>query len=655
MHKVITRIFYFQPWKITTCCLILLVFLILSCRTQTTKSTNQSINKSTDQPTNYTDWYAYGGDAGGSRYAPLNQINRSNVNKLQLLWTYRTGELGQNSKIKEKLTFEATPIFFEGTLFLSTAYGKVIALNPATGVEKWTYDPKIARNRSFSELASRGVSVWMDAKVDASTVCSRRIFIGTIDARLIALDAETGQPCPDFGKNGQINLQAGLNIKSKGDYQITSPPAIVNDLVVVGSSIGDNWHSDTGTGAVRAFDVRTGKQKWNWSPLVNTSEFKGPVGAANAWSIISADPARDMLFVPTTSPSPDFYGGFRPGDNRYANSIVALKASTGKVMWHFQTVHHDLWDYDIAAQPSLVELKRDDKTIPAVVQTTKTGNIFVLHRETGEPIFPIEERSVPQSDIPGEQTSPTQPFSTLPSLMPHEPITKDNVWGRTEEERKANREMLVNYKSLGIYTPPSLEGTLMYPGNGSGTNWGGMAFDPNRQLMVANTSRLITLVQLIPREEEAAARKTDGGYEVGSQRKAPYAMKRKTFLSKEGVPLNAPPWGTLAAVDLSKGILKWEIPLGESKSGIKGVPNSGGPMVTAGDLIFIGATIDQKFRAFDIDTGKVLWSTDLPLCAIATPMTYQLENDKQYVVISVGGHGKWGLATGDYVMAFALP
>lgn len=609
----------------------------------------------------YSGWYAYGGDAGGTRYAPLEQIDRSNVGDLEVAWTYRTGELGEGSPVAGKLTFEATPVLFEGTLYLSTAFGKVIALDPATGVERWVYDPEVDRTKRYSELTSRGVSVWLDEEAEAGAACRARLFIGTIDARLIALDAATGEPCEDFGKRGQVDLGAGFRRGGGGeyvDYQVTSPPAVINGLVVVGSSIGDNWNVNTGNGAVRAFDARTGKVVWQWSPIAQERTVR--TGAANVWSIISADPERDLVFVPTSSPSPDFFGGLRPGDNRYANSVVALRASTGEVVWAFQTVHHDLWDYDIAAQPALVDVMRDGEIVPAVAQATKMGSLFVLHRETGEPLFEVEERPVPQTTVSGETTFATQPFPTRPRpLMPQGPLRPEDVWGPTEEDREACRALLEGRRNEGIFTPPSLEGTIMYPGNASGTNWGSVAYDPQRRLLILSTSRLATLVQLIPRdelaEEQARAERAGEAFEFGAQRGAPYAVKRLTLLSPSGTPCNPPPWGTLAAVDLDTGEVTWEVTVGEFGGQPVGTPIFGGAAVTAGGLVFAGGTMDDTFRAFDVESGEVLWSTKLPRSAIATPMTYQAEDGKQYVVVVAGGHGKLGLPTGDYVMAFALP
>ncbi|MEM8487542.1 MAG: pyrroloquinoline quinone-dependent dehydrogenase [Bacteroidota bacterium] len=602
-------------------------------------------------------WQAYGGDPGGTRYMPFDHIAKANVASLAQAWTYRTGELGQDAYAGEKLTFEATPIFFENTLYLSTAYGKIIALDAKSGAEKWTYNPEVDRERSYSEVTSRGVSLWVDA-ADAGAPCSARIIEGTIDARLIAVDARTGTLCTSFGAGGQINLNPGFNRypgSRSSDYQVTSPPAIIGNLVVVGSSIGDNWHVDTGRGSVRAFDVRTGESKWVWDPIPYEHDR---VGAANVWSAMAVDVERNLVFVPTTSPSPDFYGGNRLGDNQHANSIVALDAATGEVAWSFQTIHHDLWDYDLAAQPALVEVLHDGEVVPAVAQATKMGSLFLLHRETGEPLFAVEERPVLQTNVPGEVSSPTQPFPVLPTnLMPHNGLTPDDAYGPTPESLAECRSLFEKHLATGIFTPPSFEGTLMYPGNGSGTNWGSTAFDPERNRLVLNTSQLITLVQLLERDSLAVERKraAEAGidYEFSMQRGAPYAMKRRTLISSAGYPCNPPPWGELIAVDLNTGAVGWRQNFGtwgEEDSGY----NSGGPIVTGGGLVFIGASTDNKIHAFDLDSGALLWAHALPRAGIATPMTYMVDG-QQFVVIAAGGHGKAGLQLGDFVVAFALP
>jgi quinoprotein glucose dehydrogenase len=617
-------------------------------------------------------WPAYGGDPGGTRYSSLAQITPQNVKELQVAWTYRTGELGEGAASGKSLTFEATPIHFDGRLYLSTSFGKVIALDPAAGTPVWTFDAEISRTMRYSEVTSRGVSAWRDARAQPGAACAARILFGTIDARLIALDARTGQRCAGFGMNGAVDLKSGVHAPStNGDYQVTSPPAILHDLVIVGSSIGDNWNMDTGSGVVRAFDARTGAPRWSWHPLPRDAARGGKVGAANAWSVISVDAARDLVFVPTTSPSPDFYGGLRTGANADANSVVALRGSTGERVWAFQTVHHDLWDYDIAAQPALVTVTRDGKPVPAVAQATKMGAIFLLDRLTGTPLFPVEERPVPKTDVEGETIAPTQPFPVKPRLlMPVGAVTPETVWGLTDEDRAECRELAGRYRSEGIFTPPSLRGTIMVPGNGSGVNWGSVAVDPARQVLIANTSRYATLVQLIARDEfdraRAESREKKDDYEYGAHRGAPFGMRRRTFESSKGLPCTPPPWGTLAAVDLASGDVRWEVPFGkvpDHYSSVRkmigdhdiGVPNSGGPMVTAAGLIFIGASMDQRLRAIDIETGKELWQSKLPRAGIATPMTYMAADGRQIVVIAAGGHGKMDLETGDFVVAFALP
>jgi quinoprotein glucose dehydrogenase len=608
-------------------------------------------------------WPAYAGPAG-ARASSLSQITAANVAKLQAAWTYHTGELGQDARDGAKLTFEATPIHFDGRLYLATAYGRIVALDPASGAEVWRHDAGVDRAGRYSEVTSRGVSAWRDTAAAPDAACARRIFAGTIDARLVALDAATGARCASFGSGGEVRLAPGAGTTGPPDYQVTSPPAIAGDLVITGSSIGDNWHADTGNGVVRAFDARTGQERWRWSPLEGQA---GRTGAGNAWAVLNVDAARDLVFVPTGSPSPDFFGGLRPGANAHANSVVALRASTGALVWSFQTIHHDLWDYDLAAQPVLVDLPRDGRLVAAIAQPTKTGWLFVLDRETGRPLFDVEERAVPPTDIPGDAAWPTQPASPkLPLLMPQGPLTPDTVWGPTPADRDECRGLVAKWRSQGVFTPPSLQGTVMYPGNGSGTNWGSAAFAPAGSLLVLNTSRLATLVQLLPRDAyERERTAASGDWEFGGQRETPFGMRRQDPIeTARGIPCNPPPWGTLAAVNLATGTLAWEVPFGHLPDGHPfmalagtppiGTPNSGGPIVTAGGLVFIAATMDQRLRAYELATGREVWHATLPFAGIATPMTYE-SGGRQYVVIAAGGHGKAELPIGDAVVAFALP
>ena len=621
------------------------------------------------------DWPAYGRDAGGSRYSPLDQINRSNVKQLRVAWTYHTGEDPGRSVVGEKAAFEATPILVDGGLYLSTPFDRVISLDPGTGKERWVFDPRVSMTTRYSEVTSRGVSTWPPRPAKPGE--RRRIFVATIDARLIALDAATGQPIREFGKEGQIDLTTGVRLVDPGDYQVTSPPAVIGNLVVVGSSMGDNRGVELERGVVRAYDARTGALAWSWDPIPTDPSdparrtWKGDsaekTGAANAWGVISADPDRNLVFVPTSSPSPDYYGGERIGANSYANSVVALRASTGKPVWHYQVVHHDLWDYDVAAQPLLLTVRKNGKSVPAVAVATKMGRIFLLHRETGVPLYPVEERPVPASRVAGEEAWPTQPFPTFPLPLVPEKFSAGDAWGATSEDRQWCSERLKPLESEGIFTPPSLEGTVVFPSNVGGVNWGGISHDPKRGLLIAPTNRVVLFVRLIPRKEYENLRGTDAANrmsgEFGRQRGTPYAMYREFLRAPGGSFCNPPPWGTLSAVDLTTGKVRWEVPLGTipglaapAGSTSWGSVNLGGAAVTAGGLVFIAAAMDPVLRAFDVETGRELWKTDLPAGGQATPMTYRLRRGgKQFVVICAGGHGKLGTKIGDSVVAFALP
>jgi quinoprotein glucose dehydrogenase len=626
------------------------------------------------------EWPAYGRDAGGARYSSIAQVNRGNVGQLKIAWTYRTGAEEVKAASSRNAAFESTPILVDGRLYLTTPYSRVIALDPATGTEIWTYDPQVSLDRRYSELTSRGVSAWPDMddkranKGKIAGFASRRIFVATIDARLIALDAATGKLISEFGENGQVDLKRDVRMIEQGNYQVTSPPAIIGDLVVVGSSIGDNRGVELERGVVRAYDAMTGNLRWSWDPIPKDAldparktwagESAMKTGAANAWSIISADPGRDLVFIPTSSPSPDYYGGERKGDNRHANSVVALQASTGKLVWSFQVVHHDIWDYDVASQPMLIDIKRNGRNIPAVAVGTKMGMIFILDRRTGKPVFPVEERPVPQTTVPGEMTSPTQPFPKFPRpLVPHQ-LKPEDAWGLNDQDRAWCRDQIASLRNEGIYTPPSLEGTLAIPGNAGGMNWSGMSFDPTRSLLFTNTNHVPFKVKLIPRDEYNQMRETGAinrfKGEFGRQTGTPYVMYREPLFAPSGAPCYAPPWGKLTAVDLKTGEIRWDTPLGKipqmaltGKAAEFGSVNLGGSMVTAGGLLFIAAAMDDKLRAVDVETGKVLWEGQLPASAQAAPMTYSA-GGKQFIVICAGGHGKLGTKRGDYVVAFAL-
>ncbi|MQA89076.1 MAG: PQQ-binding-like beta-propeller repeat protein [Gemmatimonas sp.] len=626
------------------------------------------------------DWYANGRDVEGTRYSPAAVITRDNVARLEPAWTYRTGESEAGFATTKPTSFEATPLVSEGVMYVGTPLGRVIALDAATGRELWIFDPEIQRDVTYGDFASRGVSLWMDDRSGDGETCRRRIFVATAQAQLIAIDAADGEPCRRFGETGIVDLTRGLRIApfEPAAYSITSPPVIVNDLVITGSSAGDNTVPDLPSGEVRAFDARTGELRWSWDPIPQDpadpayAEWRGELahgtGAANVWSVMTADPERDLVFLPTSSPAPDYYGVLRLGDNRYANSIAALRASTGELVWAFQTVHHDLWDYDNAAPPALVTIARDGIEIPAVLQATKTGMLFVLHRETGEPLFPVEEREVPASRIPGEEPSPTQPFTAgLRPLSPHS-LSVSDVWGPTTEDREACREMIEPLRNEGIFTPPDTAGTLVIPSNIGGAHWGGVAWDPERRIAVVPVNRVAAEVQLIPREsidiQEARAEsdRLGLGYEYNVMRGTPYMMRRRILLGPSGLPCSPPPFGTLVATSLDTGEHLWEVPLGSVEALVPpavelpaewGSVNLGGPIVTAGGVVFIGASLDRSLKAYDIETGRELWRGDLPESGKATPMTYQLANGDQYVAITVGGGDVFG--EGDYIVAFRLP
>lgn len=616
------------------------------------------------------DWPVYGRDPGGARFSPLTQITRANVAQLQVAWTYHTGMPDMAGMRHRPPQLEVTPLVVDGLMYLSTPVGVIAALDPATGVERWHYDAGVDPHRGYGDFASRGVAFWRDNRGIPSTVCARRIFATTIDSRLLALDAVTGKPCAGFGASGAIDLRVGLRVPPSEfqAYEVTSPPVVVGDLVITGSAVADNSSPAPASGEVRAFDARTGVLKWTFDPVPQDSgdaAFKtwesgsaARTGAANVWSIMVADPERDLVFLPTSSPAPDYFGGLRLGENRYANSIVALRASTGRVVWHFQTVHHDLWDYDNASPPALTTVTQNGAAVPAVVQTTKSGMMFVLDRLTGKPLFPVEERAVPASRVAGETASQTQPFTAVtPSLVPLS-YTADSAWGPTPEARDACRSILAPLWTEGPFTPPSLQGTLSVPSNIGGAHWGGVAIDRGRGLAVVPVNRVATMVQLFPAEgfNGDSIRREDAGrgitdFEYTRMRGTPYVMRRRIILGPSGLPCTPPPWGALVAVNLATGGIAWNVPLG-SMGGVPGSPNLGGPIATAGGVVFIGATLDRQLHAFDIETGRELWNAPLPAGARATPMTYEA-GGRQFVVIAAGGGGPFG--AGDAIIAFALP
>jgi quinoprotein glucose dehydrogenase len=622
-------------------------------------------------------WGYYGGTSGGTRYSAARQIDRTNVADLEVAWTYSTGELQRRgpAMITNSST-QTTPILVDGSLVFCTPFNRIVALDPATGRERWVHDAEVAPDHAIPySYNCRGVSQWRDPRAPGGAVCATRIFMGTVDSRVVAVDSRTGRRCPDFGTNGEVRIARPTD-KWKGESAIYSAPVVAAGVVAVGSFIMDNLRTDAPPGTVHAFDARTGAPQWQFDPIprdpadpafstwLDGSALK--TGAANVWSTMVADEARGIIYAPVGSASPDFYGGMRKGDNLYSSSLVALDATTGRRIWHFQIVRHDVWDYDVSAPPLLAELPRDGAAVPAVVQNTKQGFVFVFDRTNGRPLFPIEDRPVPQGGaLPGEQLSKTQPFPVKPApLVPIGPVTPDDAWGFTPWDRAQCRKEIAKYRSEGLYTPPSAgAGTLLTPGSAGGANWGGAAYDPSRRTMYVNVNRVVQVVRMIPRAEIPGVEGISlaNGKDVAAGTGTPYGTNRTWLLSPWGAPCTAPPWGELVAVDLVDGEVKWRVPLGSIEKRLPlqiewnlGTPNLGGPIVTAGGLVFIGATMDQVFRAFDAETGEMLWRHELPAGTHATPMTYEA-NGRQYVVLVTGHHLWFGAPAGDTIYAFALP
>jgi quinoprotein glucose dehydrogenase len=605
----------------------------------------------------------------GAKFSPLQQITRDNVQNLQLAWEYHTGETNHDKKVLD--AFEDEPTLIDGNLVVCTTSRRLIALDPATGKERWVYDPK---QQSNGMRKCRGVTTWIDPAAAADAMCKTRILMGTADYRLVAVDTKTGQSCPDFGDHGVVTMPKSKQEIFPGEVAAGSRPAVVNGVVVVGSTVADDQRFDAPSGRVLAFDARSGKALWDFDPLPrNVSDpaaatwlkgTAGEEGAGNVWAEMAVDQSLDLVYLPTTSPSVDFYGGQRPGANVYADSIVALKGSTGQVVWSFQFTHHNIWDYDTPSQPLLIDLPYNGKTVPALVQTLKTGMIFVFNRKTGEPLVPYVERPVPQQGaVASEWLSPTQPFPVgLPILAP-QGITPDDAWGFTPIDRYLCKKRISELHYGPIYTPPSEQGTVLVPGAAGGPNWGGGAYDPSSHLLVVPSNRVAMIVTLVPREKitlnNDQSIETRGAMTFPSAN-TPYVTKIEPLLSPIGTPCTAPPWATLTAVDLVSGGIRWQVPLGSIDklahlpfSWELGTPGAGGPLVTAGGLVFIGYTLDDRFRAFDLQTGRTLWISSLPAAGMATPVSYEA-NGTQYIVLTAGGHSMYGSTKGDSVVAFAL-
>ncbi|MBS0446595.1 MAG: membrane-bound PQQ-dependent dehydrogenase, glucose/quinate/shikimate family [Proteobacteria bacterium] len=633
------------------------------------------------------DWWYYGRTTKGDRYSPLGQINAGNVRDLKVAWTARTGDLMRAGEDRggtdagHEFNFEDTPIKVGDTLYVCTGHSWVVALDARTGARRWSYDPK-ADTSADVYLACRGVAYWRDPN-GGSGACAERIIAPVLDARLLALDARTGKPCEDFGEHGFISLRQYLGHVAAGFHFVTSPPLVVNDRVILGGWIYDNQATFEPSGAVRAFDPKSGALVWAWDVGHDPQNWKpGPNdeltrGTPNAWGIYTADLQRGLVFLPTGNATPDYYGGQRRAfDDRYSSSTVALDIETGAPRWTFQNVHHDLWDFDVPTGPSLVDLPGPNgTTVPALVQTTKRGELFMLNRETGQPISAVQEIAVPQGAVNGDRTSPTQPFSVgMPSLAPVN-LTEAAMWGATPFDQLACRITFRRSIYQGQFTPPQLQQTIVYPAFDGVIDWQGASIDPQNKLLIANANYIPFLISLAPRGPAEAKGlvppwngngnepKIGGG--LAPQYGTPYVGSVHPWLNPIGVPCNPPPWGTLTAIDLVSKRIVWQHPIGTTRDTgpfgthanlplPTGIFNIGGNMVTAGGLVFIGATADDYLRAIDERTGKVVWRARLPAGGQANPMSYEVDG-RQYVVIAAGGHAGLGTRSGDYVIAYALP
>jgi quinoprotein glucose dehydrogenase len=663
-------------------------------------------------------WPTYGGDPGGLRFSHSSQITRSNVDQLHPIWTFHTHAVDKKEQREQLPSFESTPVLSGNTLYLTSPFDVVFALDARSGAERWHYDPKLKPLTPKGIVTSRGVALW----AGKANICNNRVFVGTLDARLLALDATTGQPCNNFGENGTVDLSRGVHFQGIGFYGMTSPPTVVGNVVVVGSTVGDNQQVDIESGAVRGYDAISGKLLWTWEPLPWAEKQEIRTGAGNVWGVISADPSLGLVYLPTGSAAPDIYGGMRPGDNRDANSIVALDAETGKKVWAFQVVHHDIWDYDIPSEPILFTWRG---TTPAIAVTTKMGMIFLFDRRTGQPLVPIEERPVPQSDVPGEQTYPTQPFQNIPSLAPLV-MNGQSSYRRPPVDEELCREQLAGIRYEGIYTPPSEKRTLNYPGPTGGVNWGGAAIDPNTGILYANTNRIASVTRLVSRRRAKIEHFEDDithrllgpyffrkkfwtfllvfvflfasvlrrsfnpgwaplvvlivgaafiggnrlyysqphpaevpeidhfGHELSPQRKSPYLIDRNPIVDSRGFSCTPAPWGAITAVNLNTLTKVWERPLGTVVPNQQtGIRNFGGPIATASGLVITAGAEDLWLRVFDSATGEELQKVQLPVPAVATPMTYTLEG-RQYIIVAAGGHGDGTTPLGDSLIAFAV-
>jgi len=610
-------------------------------------------------------WNTFHGQLNAQKFSPLTEINVSNVGELEQVWEYHTGDLSTGSGDLPATVWSATPIFANDTLYIGTPFYRVVALDPGTGEEKWTFDSNSTLEAlSQPALKNRGVAYWEAEEPAAGEICQKIVYLGTMDAQLFALDANTGKLCPDFADGGALDVNQWNDTNNRFPFSLLQPPTVVGNHVITGWA-GKDWKSaQAPPGNVFSFDPQTGELQWSFDTI--PPEMRQRTGTANVWTAMSVDEGLGFVYLPVASPSPNYWGGNRTDPIPYATSTTALDIETGEVVWSRQWVHHDIWDYDINSAPTLVDITVGSEEIPALIQATKMGFLFVVDRRTGEDVWPIEERPVPSGDgtVEGERYAETQPFPTKPPPLLDQ-AEKTDIW--TVADIVGLGECSSLWKNLwyeGMYTPPTTdgEGVYTFPDSAGGVQWGGVAFDPDSQTAVVNFSHVVQHIELIPRDEYKKLTATDSAAEGGlhPQEGAPYGMALNNALNWAGMPCWKPPYGELAAIDMTTGEIKWRRPLGASqKYGFympesMGSPTIGGPAVTAGGLIFIGASMDSKVRAYSLETGEELWSDLVEAPAVANPAVYEYEG-RQYVAFVAGGNPILKDQVGDQLAVYALP
>nr|WP_276558255.1 pyrroloquinoline quinone-dependent dehydrogenase [Enterobacter hormaechei] len=609
-------------------------------------------------------WDSFHGQLNAQKYSPLTQITADNVGKLTKVWEFHTGDVSDGKGDTPATVWSATPIFANDTLYIGTPFDRLIALDPGTGKEKWHYDTKSSRKALTQPvLKNRGVSYWQAKNPVNGQACQKIVYMGTVDGKLFALDADSGKPCSDFADNGVLDLNQWNTVNAKYPLSVLQPPTVVGNHLLVGWA-GKDWaYAEAPPGTVFSVNARTGKLEWTFEAI--PAEIRKRTGTANVWTHMSADEANGLVYLPVSSPSPNYWGGNRADVIPLGTSTTALDINTGKVVWSRQWVHHDVWDYDINSAPTLMDITVDGKQIPALIQATKQGFLFVVNRLTGEDVWPIEERPVPQGDgsVQGEVLSPTQPFPTKPAPLLDQ-SKKPAIWKLADIVGGGQCSRLWdNLTYEGMYTPPTTkgEGTLTYPDSAGGVQWGGVAFDPQKQIAIVNTSHIVQYVKLYSREDYDNADK-DSGNESGfaPQEGAPYGMRLLVASNWLGMPCWQPPFGEIVALDMHTGDVKWRRPVGASQQygffmpESWGSPTIGGPAVTAGGVIFIGASMDAKVRAYSVESGDELWSDQVEAPAVANPSVYEYKG-RQYVAFVAGGNTILKDQVGDQVVVYALP